>query len=351
MAKSEKEPEQTSGSDKDWIEDQVIKADPRTARLQDENARLSRLLGLVESYHAAAGKPPTWLLPKKRTKVGSATACLAFSDLHLDEVVDPAQVGGLNAYNREIAELRLRRWAEKACELGDRFKHKWDGAIVFWNGDTVSGSIHDELRETNADYLPGTMVHWAPKIASAFKTVADFYGSLHVPVGVGNHGRLTALMPSKGRARNSWDWLLCQMVRSHLANDKRITWDISEGSYLFVPIYDRHVYMTHGDEAKGGGGWAGVWSPLGTISRRGIELGVAHGIRPTYSVIGHWHQTVLAHAQGILCNGAMKGWDEYAASKRFRPEPAAQSFWVETPERGTTMAAALFLEDRKAEGW
>ncbi len=336
--KTEKKAEK---ADKDWVEEQVVKADPRIARLQDENSRLSRLLGLVESYHSAAAKPPAWLLPKKTTKVGAATACLAFSDLHLDEVVEPAQVGGLNAFNREIAELRLRRWVEKACELGDRFRHKWDGAAIFWAGDSVSGSIHEELRETNADYLHGTLCFWAPKIASAFKAIADFYGSVHIPVVVGNHGRLTALMPCKGRAKNSWDWLLAQMVRSHLASDKRITWDIAEGSYLFVPIYDRHVYMTHGDEVKGGAGWAGVWSPLGTIQKRGVELGVAHGIRPTYMICGHWHQTVLAHQQGIACNGALKGFDEYASCKRFRPEPAAQNYWIETPERGVTMAAAM----------
>jgi len=324
---------------------------PRLARLEAENARLAKLLGLVDSYRAGARKPPEWLRPKTTAAPKAATACIQLSDLHLDEVVEPGQVGGLNAFNREIAEMRLRRWADKACELGELHRHEWDGAIVWWGGDMVSGSIHDELRETNADYLPGTLVHWAPLLAAAIKQVADAYGNAHVPCVVGNHGRLTEKKQAKGRGRNSWDWLLCEMVKAHLASDERITWDVSEGSYLFVPVYDRTVYLTHGDEVGGGGGWAGVWSPLGTIHRRGLELGHAYDLRPSYSVVGHWHQTVLAHARGLVCNGALKGWDEYAAGLRLRPEPAQQNWWVETPSHGTTLAASLFLEDRAKEGW
>jgi hypothetical protein len=335
MGKSEKEPEQTSGSDKDWIDDQVTKADPRLARLQEE--------------------PPRWLVPdvkeKGKADKKSAIACLQLSDLHLDEVVDPVQIGGLNAYNREIAALRLRRWADKACEMGELHRHKWEGAVLFWGGDMVSGSIHAELRETNADVLPGTMVFWAPLLASAIRQVADFYGKVHIPAVVGNHGRLTEKKQAKRRGRNSWDWLLCEMVRAHFRGNSQITWDISEGSYNFSQIYDRHVYLTHGDEVGGGGGWAGIWSPLGTIHRRGIELGVAHGIQPSFSVIGHWHQTVLAHHRGLVCNGSMKGWDEYAASLRFRPEPAMQNWWIHSPKYGVTLAAPLFLEDRLREGW
>jgi hypothetical protein len=337
--------------DQEWVIEKAVESDLRVKRLQAENERLSKLLGLVESYHAAAGEAPKWMPTSGKIRVGAATACLHFSDLHLDEVVDPSQVGGLNAYNREIAEMRLKRWANKACEMGDRYRHKWDGALLLWDGDMVSGAIHEELRETNADYLPGTMVHWAPRIASAIRQIADFYGRVHIPSVVGNHGRLTIKKQAKGRGRNSWDWLLCQMVRTHLKDDSRITWELADGSYLFVPIYNQHIYLTHGDEVGGGSGWAGVWSPLGTIHRRGIEMGLPHGIQPAYSVIGHWHQLVSAHARGMACNGAMKGWDEFAASLRFKPEPAMQGWWVHTPEHGVTLAAPLLLEDRKAEGW
>jgi hypothetical protein len=340
--------------DEEWVEEASAKpekADPRIARLEEENARLSKQLGLIDGYHAAAGAPPEWMRPKKKPKPGAATACLQLSDLHLDETVDPAQVGGLGAYSRAIAEMRLRRWADKACEMGERHRHEWDGSVVFLDGDLVSGSIHEELVETNADHLPGTMVHWAPLLAAALRQVADFYGRVHVPAVVGNHGRLTQKKQAKGRGRNSWDWLLAQMVHAHLKGDERITFDIAEGSYLLVPIYKDFVYETHGDEAGGGSGWSGVWTPLMTIHRKGCELAAAHGIRIAYSVVGHWHRSVLAHSQGISCNGAMKGVDEWTMSMRFKPETPSQNWFVHTPERGVTLAGALFLEDRRREGW
>lgn len=329
----------------------AIASDAKTKRLEGEVARLSKVLGLVESYHASASEPPPWSTAPEVAAPGAATACLHFSDLHLDETINPGEVGGLNAYSREIAEQRMTRWANKACDLGERFKHQWEGALILWGGDMVSGAIHEELRETNDDVLPGTMVHWAPRIAAALRRVADYYGKVHIASVVGNHGRLTMKMQAKRRGRNSWDWLLIQMVKAHLSTDVRFSWDIAQGSYLFVPLYGDHIYLTHGDEVHGGGGWAGVWSPLGTIHRRGIELAAAHGKRISYATVGHWHQLTLAHTRGLVCNGSMKGWDEFAASLRLRPEPAMQGFWAHTPTRGVTIAAPIFCEDRKAEGW
>jgi hypothetical protein len=333
-----------------WLEERA-KPDPKVAELEQENRRLSKLLGLVEGYHAAAGDPPEWLRPAKRPKPGRATAVMQLSDLHLDEVVDPAEIGGLNAYNRTIAAMRLRRWADKACEMGERHRHEWDGAIVLWSGDMVSGAIHDELRETNADHLPGTMVHWAPLLAAALKQVVDFYGAAYVPGVVGNHGRLTEKMTCKGRARNSWDYLLMQMVAAHFRGDDRVKFQASSGDYMLVPVYERLLWQEHGDSQKGGGGWAGIWSPLGKMYSRAVEVAAAHGKRIDAIACGHWHTTVLSHARGLVCNGSMKGYDSFASAYRMRPEAAMQNWWASTQHHGTTIAGALFLEDRRGEGW
>jgi hypothetical protein len=338
----------------EWVQTESPEAQAENAKvaaLEAENAKLRKQLGLIQSYSASAPVPPVWARPTKKPRPGAATACLQLSDLHLDEVVNPEEVGGLNAYSREIAEKRLKRWALKACELGDMHRHAWDGAVVFLGGDLVSGAIHDELKESNADFLPGTMIHWAPLLAAAIKQVADFYGRVHVPSVVGNHGRLTIKKQAKGRGRNSWDFLLAEMVRSHFTGDDRVTWDVSGGSYLFVPVYGDHYYLTHGDEVGGGSGWAGIWSPLGTIARRGAELGQAHGIRPCAAVVGHWHQLVQALSRGLALNGSLKGWDEFACTLRFRPEPAQQAWWVHTPTHGATLAGPVLVEDAKAEGW
>ncbi len=266
--------------------------------------------------------------------------------------MNPAELLGLNAYNRPIAEARLKRWATKAVDQADRFKHEWDGALVPVIGDLVTGDIHEELVRTNCDVLPSTLVFWAPRIASALLAVAERYGRAHVPVLVGNHGRLGKRMQFKTRGRASWDWLLMQMVRSHLAKDERFTWEFCEGSYLFVEVYGRHVFLSHGDEVKGGGNvLTGVWGPLRRIWQGARDLGAQHGIRPSYAVSGHWHQLALAPTRGTCANGSLKGPDEFTMGLRFAPESAMQAWWIETPEHGPTVTGPLFLEDRRAEGW
>ena len=40
-----------------------------------------------------------------------------------------------------------------------------------------------------------------------------------------------------------------------------------------------------------------------------------------------------------------------AAGKHFRPERPQQGFWLTSPEHGPTIAAPIFCDDRKAEGW
>jgi hypothetical protein len=341
-----------AASTEEWLES-AGKPDPKVAALEEENRRLSKLLGLVEAYHAAAGEPPEWLRPGKKAKPGRATACMILSDLHLDEQVSPGEVNGLNAYSRPIAEMRLRRWATKACEMGERHKtaYGWDGALVLLNGDLVSGGIHEELRETNADVLPGTLRHWAPLLAAALKQVADCYGRVHVPCVAGNHGRLTHKKQFKRRGRNSFDWLMAIMVQSHLKNDSRVTFDIAEGSCLFPPIYDTHIALSHGDEVSGGGGWAGVWSPTNKARRQLLEMAGTMGIRPAYAALGHWHQLVLAHHRGLVVNGSLKGPDEFSVGLRFEPEPAMQAWWVHSQTHGVVLAGPLLVSDPKAEGW
>lgn len=142
--------ENKNNSDEEWLASQ----DARVKRLVSENEDLRRQLGMIADYHAKATVPPRWLsTPSKKS--GHALACAQLSDTHFDETVNPAEINGLNAYDRQIAEQRLQRWAAKVCEMPRRLDHfKWDGILVPISGDLFSGMIHDELRETNVAYLP-----------------------------------------------------------------------------------------------------------------------------------------------------------------------------------------------------
>lgn len=331
------------------------------ARLDEKSRELAAAKTLIRSLQAEVDKldfvddflkdplpqEPGWCkTPSKPSKQEHGIVCLLLSDLHLDEVVRPEELGSRNAFNREIAELRLKRVFESVIQQAT-FYHtgtKYDGCVVMLGGDLVSGSIHEELRETNEYPIPVTIRYWTPKIAEGLSLLADVFGKVHVASVVGNHGRFTAKPRYKMRAFDNADWLISVLLAERFANDKRFTFEIPEGTDAFVQIYDTRFLLTHGDQAKGGGGIGGIWPPIMRLKAK--KQANDHF---DWLVCGHWHTYV--HSSGLIVNGALKGYDEFAAGNGFIFEPPQQAMWICTPERGVTWPVELFCQDRKKEGW
>jgi hypothetical protein len=110
--------------------------------------------------------------------------------------------------------------------------------------------------------------------------------------------------------------------------------------------------MEHGDNMRfSGTSEIGAFGPVkrGTLrkSRQRQEEG-----RPfSYLLVGHFHQLVPAWTQGVLMNGALKGYDEYAVGWKFQPEPAQQLMVLVTPDKGIVQAMPIIVQDRDKEGW
>ena len=321
--------------------------------LAKEKAKLRQQIDLIESMDASTVVRPNWLAPPKERKVHHATLCLLITDTHFDEVVDPAEVDGINAYNREIAELRLRRCFERAILLGRHYLGgvKYDGVTLFLGGDIFSGNIHEELARTNSDTLFGSLLHWIGPMIAGITMLADEFGAVHVAGVPGNHGRMTRKPIAKQRAADNLDWLLYRLMARELAKDKRITWEVSKAADAHVQVYSTKFLLTHGDQFRGGSGISGALAPLMLGTHRKTRRQAAAGRPYDLLVMGHWHQHIHVPARGLLVGGCLKGYDEYAYVSNFEPEPPQQTLWITTPERGITFLAPIFVMDRKAEGW
>lgn len=336
------------------IEKQAVKAkaELRLARKQttlvvDERDRLAARVGAYEI--AAGATPPRWLTPKKPKK-SAATVVAMLSDLHLDEVVNLAEMGGSNMYNRRIAEMRLRRFCSGVIDLASNYIAgvDVDGLCLLWGGDMCSGDIHDELAQSN-EGVSGidSCVYWSPILASCVTTLADHFGKVHVSSVVGNHGRQTHKPRMKGRVRDNLDFLLATMTANLLAADDRITWDIPDTADCLVTVYDTKILLTHGDQIKGGGGGVGgLMAPvLRMIQKKRVN-------RPfDVMAFGHFHQQILAPDQGVFACGSLKGVDEFSRLFNFPDCDPLQAFAVVTPTRGFTFTAPIFVGDQKKEGW
>lgn len=323
--------------------------------LDNERARsaeLGRLLDFHDAITRANPQPPKWLTPKKPKKAGHrATVVALLSDTHFDEVVNPDELGGLNAYDRDIATRRLKRWAEGVVKLSRDYLAgvTYDGAVVMLGGDIFTGNLHD-LSETNEDTLFGSLLYWSEMLAAALDMLAEEFGRLHVPVVVGNHGRLTRKPRTKLRARDNLDWLLGHMLARQMTSEQ-VTFEVPDAADLMVDVYGTTHLLTHGDQVTGGGGIGGIWPPLMRMKARKTESYSAQDKPFDVMVCGHWHQLVMAPEQGLIVNGSTKSVDEYAFLQGFRPERAQQAMWLVTPEHGVSLSAPVICSDRKAEGW
>ena len=324
-----------------------------TAVREAERLRLSlemanKALTVVSAAEGAQLEPPRWLSPAK-PKLSSATLVVMLSDTHFDEVVNPDEMDGLNAYSREIAVIRLEKWAQNVVKLARHYLAgvKYDGVCVLLGGDIFSGDIHEELKETNADSMLGSLLFWSEQIAAAIGLLADEFGKVHVASVIGNHGRTTRKPRAKYRAKTNFDWLLSKMIERHFSGDSRMTFQIPESADCLIHIYSHGHLMTHGDQVNGGGGIGGIYPPIMRLRARKAQHHLSTGSSFSTLWMGHWHQYLSTPS--LIINGSMKGYDEYAKISNFGFEPPQQALAVVTPERAITIQAPVFCVGRKKE--
>lgn len=319
-------------------------------RLSAELAEVKKTLDTTENILGTSLEPPSWMSPSK-PKSSSATIKVILSDTHFDEVVNPEEVDGLNAYNREIAELRLEKWAQNVVKVARHYLSgvKYDGLVLSLGGDIFSGDIHEELKETNADTILGSLLHWSEHIAAAIGLLQSEFKKIHVVSVVGNHGRMSRKPRAKLRAKTNFDWLLAKMLERHWHDSDLVTFQIPDGADALVKIYNQGHLITHGDQASGGGGIGGVWPPIMRLRARKAQRYLAVGENFKTMWCGHWHQ--LVQTPGLIVNGSLKGADEYSFINNFGYEQPQQAFAIVTPENNITIQAPIFCQDRKKEGW
>lgn len=318
-------------------------------------ADLEIKVDLLSALDGIEVTPAEWAQPPKVRSGHRAIANLLLSDLHLDEVVDPAQMRGSNAYNREIAGIRLRRLADQTIRVARDLVSgvKYDGLYVWANGDIVGGIIHDELRETNDGRgITDTIDYWTDPLASLLLQLADFFGKVHVISTIGNHGRSQKKPPGKDAVRSSFDWLTMRNVWREVRKDPRFTWNIPESKDVVESVYSTRFLAQHGDDFQGGDQIAGAIRPIlfGDFTAMRREVAMPGGEPYDAMVVSHFHQyNALARA---IMNGSVVGYNQYAKDKlRARWEPPQQAFWIVTPENGVTLHAPVLCSDRKSEGW
>ena len=319
-----------------------------------DNITAEQIRKTVFKLHNRTAKPPKWLRKSSPAHGAPGVPTLFLSDLHWGEVVNPDEVNGLNKYDRSIAKARLKSTIESTIDLctNHMVNPKYPGIVLCLGGDMISGHIHEELTETNDGTNIEHVLELFDHLTWAIDSLADVFGKVFVPCAFGNHGRMFRQYRHKQAAATSFDWMLYTMLEKHYTNakDKRVQFQINYGFDSYYKIYDVNYLLTHGDRlgVKGGSGVVGM---LGPISRGVAKVKAEYATHKKpidYVIMGHWHQYLSL--KGIIVNGSLKGYDEYAMSNRFSYEEPRQALWFTHPKYGITFQLPVISEqalDRK----
>lgn len=310
-------------------------AEAMQAELKHAEERIELLAGLSEDT-----KTKTYARQKrKRGPTGHATAVIVLGDWHVEEQVEPAKVGGLNAFNLAIAAERIERTFRKSLMLLEDARHLADirEVVVAVLGDLISGYIHEELEEANA-LAPLPAARFAQEqLAAGLRLLlkeADVE-RIVVPTCYGNHGRTTKRMRFATGDANSFEQNLYYVMAQQFAGEPRVEWKIEPGLHNWLDVQGLQVRFHHGDSIRYQGGVGGIAIPVNKAIAAWNRARKAD-----LDVFGHWHQ--FAWNWNWVSNGCLIGYSPYALRIKADFQPPTQSFLVIDRDNGLTRALPIF---------
>lgn len=333
----------------DMLRRQMDRISKESEALRKENKRLrdgqlsAELVREIISGSNVIPNPPDWFIEREHQS-NHGVPTLLCSDWHWGETVEARQVNYVNAFNKEIAEKRVKRLVEKTINLMmvHMAKPKYDYLCLPLLGDMDSGNIHEELRETNWAPINICLIELRDTIIWMIDEFLNAFKKLYVPCVTGNHGRMDRKPRFKNASYDNFEFLLYEMLRHHYKGNKAVHFDIAESSELLYDVCGTRYLAVHGDGFKGGSGIAGALSPMMIGRARKKESAMATNRLFDVMIHGHWH--FHRNIGDIISNGSLKGFDEYALKNSFQYQAPIQALWVTHPDYGITASWPVYLE-------
>lgn len=270
-------------------------------------------------------------------KQDECTLVAVASDWHVEEVVDPRTVNGLNQFNLDIAEQRIEAFWKNVVRLAEiqRGGAEIDRLVLVLGGDLMSGYIHEELQESN-ELSPTETVLWLlDRISAGVDFLSDHFGEIVIPCVKGNHGRTTRKPRHSTGAANSYEWMLYHILAKHLSS--KATFHIADGYHLLLDLYGNTLRIHHGDGLKYQGGVGGLTIP--------VEKAIASwnkGVPADLDIFGHWHQS--QQNPKWVCNGSLIGYNAYSIAIKAPYEKPTQTAFLFDSRHGRTGTFPVFVD-------
>lgn len=326
------------------------------SRLKDALKRIAELEDRIKDLEWAAHasfKPAEWTMKQHEGKPREHIPYLLTSDFQCGETIRAEETEAGYGYDSEIFRQRYRLMIETVINLS--FNHAgpswtYPGIIYARGGDTISGGIHDELRETD-DLTPIEAVECVfEEEAAGILKLAEAFGKVEVktPGAAGNHDRNLLKPTTKKASAHSYDRLIAYMLRREFNKDARVHFQTSESFDVRFSIYDLKILLTHGDRMGSGGG-QGFIGPMATIMR-GAQKVIMEQAALGFPIdrVDHGHFHTPGYVGWVLSNGCLPGYSEYAKQFRMRPSPPQQFLLYHHATHGCVDIKPIILDERAA---
>ena len=298
--------------------------------------------------------PPSWVLKPSSKSADSNPGVPAsiWSDWHWGEVVDPDSVYNFNTFNIRTGHERVRLLSKKVVHLSHNcINHDgpYPGIVLCLGGDMLSGDIHEELSETNELTQIEALLDLRGALIWAIDKMREAFGKVFITGVIGNHSRTTRKPRAKQQVVRNMDWLLYVMLEHHYQDvgAKDIAFSIPVDNESLFNIYDHRYLLQHGDTIGAFGG-DGIIGELGPITRGDFKMRRSlGGLNVEYDtmLLGHWHH--LIRLGGVMVNGSLKGYCEYAKKIKAKPELPQQLFWFTRPNGRIVWDSPIVLDGGK----
>lgn len=255
------------------------------------------------------------------TKKGHSKYAIAlFSDAHIEETVDQCTVLGLNEYNIEIAEERIKKYF---VNLVNALNEDDVENLVFASlGDMISSFIHEELMETNS----------LTPIEATFKAQNLLYNGLQYIVKnsnvkhikfigiVGNHSRTTKKIQHSNGYAMSYEWLMYKNVEKVcMLTNLPIEFEIPKSEMAVLQILDKKFIFIHGFQIKGGNGISGILPSLNKMTLKWERI-----FHQDKVYLGHFHNFMSLTNIGV--NGSIIGYNTFSLTNAMLYEKPLQLY-------------------------
>ena len=304
------------------------------ARYKDALERLDQQQKALDALQKLQERPhePLIIEPKFASSTSEATVITPASDWHLEERVG-AEVNGLNTFNLEIAEQRVKEFFSHSLRLVRLLEQ--DVKIPHWVlpllGDFITNDIHEaesselnEIPPIEAILLAQTWI-----ISGLDFLLNNTTQKFTVPCHSGNHARTTKTTRFSAENGHSLEYFMYSNLARHYAGNERITFDLPAGIHSYVNVYGRDIRFHHGHAVKYGGGVGGIYIPVNKAIAQWNK-----GRQAYLDVFGHFHQQ--RDGGNFICNGSLIGYNGFAMSIKADFERPRQVLFLEDKKRGRT---------------